>query len=116
MLPLIMISMINVLLAWSDTNKIKNNEPISHDINAVIYVVIVFCFCLISHDPVNAISYLAIRIPLFNTSLNLFRGLPYDYHPKKPESFVDKCGSYVIDMFGYDNYNLFLILIAIIYA
>ena len=65
---------VNILLALYDAYRIKNNIRIRHAINAIIYCVIIMLFWkwLTIY---KVLGLLLIRVPIFNTALNIFRDL-----------------------------------------
>lgn len=111
---ILLFTFINILLALIDANIIKKGERINHLMNAVIYSLMLVIIFILGATINEVIAALIIRIPVFNTSLNIFRGLRYDYVSADPESIIDRMALPIIDLFGYDNYNLFIILIAIL--
>ena len=103
----------NILLAYVDAYLIKDGYAINHFNNALSYCALIILAYASGATLSQIIAIIIIRIPVFNTALNLFRGLPYDYVSKSPASLVDKIAEPVIYLIGYDNYNLLLILLSI---
>jgi hypothetical protein len=110
---LIIFIIINIILAYHDSLLISENQPINHKLNAILYTLICIITTIFDLSIMTFFALLIIRIPIFNTMLNIFRGLPYNYIPKDPQSYIDKISRPVIYLLGYDNYNLSLILLSI---
>lgn len=110
---LIIFIIINILLAYIDAHLISGGIAIDHFNNALIYCMLLLIAFASGATLAQIIAIIIIRIPVFNTALNLFRGLPYDYVSKSPASIIDRIAQPVIYLIGYDNYNLLLILSSI---
>lgn len=104
---------INIGLAQYDAYRIKNNIRIRHAINALIYVGLMIPF-LKWLTVAKILGILLLRIPVFNTSLNLFRGKPASYLSSTTTSIIDQIMNKYIEKIGYWNYNALLILVTII--
>ncbi len=96
---------INIILAYIDARRIKQGKHIYHGINGAIYGLL----CIIGYVFVPDLwvipAMLVLRIPVFNTSLNLFRGLPYDYTSKTTTSIIDQYfTNKIVEKVGYFNY------------
>jgi hypothetical protein len=102
--------LLNVVLAKIDAYKIKHNKRIRHGINALIYCVLIAPTFFISwHYP---IAMLALRRIVFDTALNLFRGLPFDYISSTTTSIIDRISYDFQKEYGYfAYYTIFLIII-----
>lgn len=111
---LLLFAFINILLAYIDATLIKRGQHINHAFNALFYSLLLIFAFLSGASILQVIAVTVIRIPVFNTALNIFRGLRYDYVSEHPESIIDQLANPIIETFGYDNYNLFLILISIL--
>jgi hypothetical protein len=104
----------NVLQAKHDAVRIQKNLRIYHGINGLAYVILIVLWWTMSKEfglP-QAIAVCIIRIPVFNTSLNYFRGLPLHYISSKTTSIVDKLTYSIVKKLGYYTYNLILLLIS----
>lgn len=105
---------INIGLARYDAYRIKNNIRIRHAINALIYVGLILIFYKWL-TIFKVFALLLIRIPVFNTSLNLFRGKPANWLSYTTTSIIDQYfTNKIIEKIGYWTYNILLILISII--
>jgi hypothetical protein len=102
--------LVNVVLAKIDAYKISKGIHIKHGINALIYCVLIAPTFLISwHYP---IAMLALRRIVFDTALNLFRGLPFDYISSTTTSIIDRISYDFQKEYGYfAYYTIFLIII-----
>jgi len=102
---------INIGLARYDAYRIKNNIRIRHAINALIYVGLILIFYKWL-TITKILGLLLIRIPIFNTSLNIFRGKPADYLSSTTTSIIDQLMNKHIERVGYWNYNVGLIVLS----
>ena len=107
---LVLYTIINIVLAKIDSWKISKNIHIKHGINALIYCVLIAPTFFISwHYP---IAMLALRRIVFDTALNLFRGLPFDYISATTTSIIDRISYNFQKQYGYfAYYTIFLIII-----
>lgn len=104
---------INIGLARYDAWRIKRNIRIRHAINAILYCLLILPFY--NHLSIyNALGILLIRIPVFNTALNVFRGLPATYISQTTTSIIDKIMNVVVEKLGYWVYHVIVYVIAII--
>jgi hypothetical protein len=102
---------INIGLAKYDAYRIKNNIRIRHAINAIIYVGLIMLFYKWL-TLLKILGLLLIRIPVFNTFLNIFRGKPADYLSSTTTSIIDQIMNKHIKNVGYWNYSLGLFVLA----
>jgi len=109
---LILYTILNVVLAKIDAYKIKHNKRIRHAINALIYCVLIAPTFFISwHYP---IAMLALRRIVFDTALNLFRGLPFDYISATTTSIIDRISYDFQKEWGYFCYYMIFVIIIIL--
>lgn len=103
---------INIGLARYDAYRIKNNIRIRHAINSIIYfgVILLFWKWL---TIIKVLGILLLRIPVFNTALNIFRGLQPTYLSKTTTSIIDQFMNKHIEDIGYWNYSLGLLVLAV---
>lgn len=95
---------INIILAYIDARRIKQGKHIYHGVNGAVYGGLVLVSYLFTHNILSMFAMLVLRIPVFNTSLNLFRGLPIDYTSKTTTSIIDRLTYGTIERVGYFNY------------
>lgn len=100
---------INIGLAYIDSVRIKQGKHIYHGVNGAIYGALTLIGYLFIHDLFVIPAMLVLRIPVFNTSLNLFRGLPYNYTSKTTTSIIDRITYGIIERVGYFNYCFILL-------
>ena len=105
---------LNVVLAKIDANKIKQNLQIYHGINAAVYLIYLAVCYFITGSVFLALGCAIIRVPIFNTSLNYFRGLSLDYTSETTTSVIDKIANPAIKKLGYWNYNIALTIVSLI--
>jgi hypothetical protein len=103
-LLLILFIGINIGLARYDAYRIKNNLRIRHAINSIIYVGLILLFWKWL-TITKILGLLLIRIPVFNTSLNMFRGLSPAHLSKTTTSIIDQIMNCYIEKIGYWVYN-----------
>lgn len=103
-------------LAYYDSQRIKKDKRIYHGINGALHIVIIIACGIWIHPYVAAAMLFEARL-VFDISLSLWRGLPFDYVPENPKSLVDKIEQRVFDEDGiapkivYANaFILFLLL------
>ena len=103
---------INLVLAKIDANKIRDGIHIKHGINALIYLVLIAPTFFISWS--YPIGMLALRRIVFDTGLNLFRGLPFDYISATTTSIVDRLSYDFQKEWGYFAYYMIFLVIIIL--
>lgn len=86
-------------LAYYDAVRIKQDKRIYHGLNGAAHLVIIMA-CGIWIHPLLAVAMLFEGRLVFDISLNLFRGLPFDYVPLYPQSLVDRMEQKVFDEDG----------------
>ena len=103
---------VNLVLAKIDAIKIKRKIHIKHGINALIYLVLIAPTFFISWS--YPIGMLALRRIVFDTGLNLFRGLPFDYISATTTSIVDRVSYDFQKEWGYFAYYMIFLVIIIL--
>lgn len=105
----------NLVQAKHDSIRIANNKRIYHGINGALYVMTILSWWIVAKDfgVWQAVAVCLMRIPVFNTSLNIFRGLPAHYMSSKTTSIIDKMTYNLVKKIGYYTYNLILLLISV---
>jgi len=106
------IILLNGILALIDSEKIKKGEHIYHGINGLVYGTVIGIVYLISRDILMCIGLLLIRIPVFNTSLNYFRGISLTYLSDTTTSIIDKITNFIPKKIGYWEYFTILMVIS----
>jgi hypothetical protein len=103
---------INIALAKYDAWKIEHNKWIYHGINAVVYLILLIYPYIITKDWFFMIGLLSLRRIVFDTALNLFRGLRFDYISSTTTSIIDRLSYNFQAKYGYiPYYGMFFILI-----
>ena len=105
--------LVNIILAKVDAWKIKHNKRIRHGINALIYCVLIAPTLYISWT--YPIAMLALRRIVFDTALNLFRGLPFDYISSTTTSIIDRISYDFQKEWGYFAYYMIFVVIIILF-
>lgn len=103
---------LNVVLANIDAKKIKQGKKILHGINGLVYGLLVALGYVLTHSWLVVIGLLLIRIPVFNTALNYFRGLKLTYLSDSTTSIIDRLTNFVPKKIGYWLYHGLLLAIA----
>jgi hypothetical protein len=109
---LILYTILNVVLAKIDANKIRNGIHIKHGINALVYCALIAPTFFISWS--YPIAMLALRRIVFDTALNMFRGLPYDYISATTTSIIDRISYDFQKEWGYFAYYMIFVVIIIL--
>jgi hypothetical protein len=103
---------INITLAKYDSWKIANHKWIYHGVNAVVYLLLLIYPYILTKDWFFVIALLSLRRIVFDTALNLFRGLRFDYISSTTTSIIDRLSYKFQAKYGYFvYYGMFLILI-----
>lgn len=103
----------NIVLAKIDTCKISENKRIYHGINALIYFALLY-FAYLDVRSLQVVAGLSlIRIPVFNTSLNYFRGLQLTYLSSTTTSIIDRLTNPIVEKVGYWRYHIAIFLTSI---
>lgn len=103
---------LNIVLAKIDAWKISKGIHIKHGINALVYCVLIAPTLLLSWS--YPIAMMALRRIVFDTALNLFRGLPYDYISSSTTSIIDGISYDFQKEYGYFTYYLIFLVIIIL--
>lgn len=106
--------LINIGLAVIDANKIKNNIRIYHGINGLIYSALLGGVYLLTPNWTLILGLALLRIPVFNTFLNYFRGLELTYISESTTSIIDQLTRNIVKTLGYWTYNVLIIIISLI--
>lgn len=77
-------------MAYVDSVLIKRGERILHGFNGFFYLMMVVPAYIITKDLYLVAALLVLRRLVFDVSLNLFRGLPYNYTSKTTTSIIDR--------------------------
>lgn len=78
-----------IWLAWDNSKRIKQGKIIHHWLNGSLHILTAITALCFEGWQIAVAVLLVARI-VFNTALNIFRGLPIDYVSQKPKSVVDK--------------------------
>lgn len=105
---------VNILHAKHDAIRIAKHKRIYHGINGLIHVSLVIVIWLFMKDWFFTIGLLAIRRIVFDTALNLFRGLRFDYISSTTTSIIDRLSYDFQRRYGYMIYYGLFFLIAIL--
>ena len=103
---------LNLVLAKIDAWKISKGIHIEHGINTLVYCLLIApTFYFSWHYPV---ALLALRRIVFDTALNLFRGLPFDYISSTTTSIIDRISYDFQKEWGYFAYYMIFLIIIIL--
>jgi hypothetical protein len=106
---------INIGLAKYDAYKIKRHLRIRHAINAIVYLLCIAVFYKWL-TITKVFGLLLIRIPVFNTSLNIFRGHPAHHISHTTTSIIDQHTNKVVMRIGYFTYHGILLILSLIFV
>lgn len=110
----VLYSFLNILLANHDALKISRHQKIEHGTNALVYLALILPVGYLTNSWVFLIGLLALRRIVFDTALNLIRGLKFNYISKTTTSIIDRLSYNIQDKFGYiPYYGVFAIILII---
>jgi len=102
---------LNIAHAYHDAKRIKAHKRIYHGLNSLFYILLLAPVSLLK-DWFFIIGLLSLRRIVFDTALNLFRGLRFDYISSTTTSIIDKLSYKFQAKYGYfPYYAMFFILI-----
>jgi uncharacterized membrane protein len=104
----------NIVLAYFDANKIKQNIRIYHGVNGLIYTTLLFLAYLLTKNWLAVAGLTILRIPVFNTALNYFRDKKLTHISKSTTSIIDQFTNKIPEKIGYWMYHSVLFLISLI--
>ena len=110
----ILFILFNIGFAYIDAQKIKQHKPIYHGLNGLIYFILLLVPYLLTHSFTAVLGYALIRIPVFNTFLNYFRGKELTYISNTTTSIIDQITNFIPRKIGYWNYCFWLFIISLI--
>jgi hypothetical protein len=99
---------INILLAYIDSVLISKGERIYHGLNGAVYIMLMIPAYMVTKSIFLIVALLLIRRLVFDISLNLFRGLPYDYTSDTTTSIIDRLLYDVQEVLGIVYYVLLI--------
>jgi hypothetical protein len=112
-LVVVLFTAVNIVHAYHDSERIKAQKRIYHGINGLFYILLLAPVAL-SKDWFFVIGLLSLRRVVFDTALNLFRGLRFDYISSHTTSIIDRISYRFQAKFGYISYYSVFILITIL--
>ena len=98
-----------LILANINAHLIKDGKKIYHWANGLLHLTSAFIFSLLYWWP-GAIIILCNSRLFFDLLLNIFRGLPIDYVPVKPKSWIDKAEKWIFGKNGILPKVIYLIV------
>jgi hypothetical protein len=105
-------TLINIALAKYDSWRIANHKRVYHGVNALVYLLLLIYPYILTKDWFFMIALLSLRRIVFDTALNLFRGLRFDYISSTTTSVIDRLSYDFQAKYGYFvYYGMFFILI-----
>lgn len=109
---------LNILHAKYDAWRILDGRRIYHGLNGLVHVAILIPVYYYTKDLFFVIGLLSLRRIVFDTALNLFRGLRFDYISSTTTSVIDRLSYDFQKRYGYVIYYgifLFILLLSIIF-
>jgi hypothetical protein len=111
LLVVVLFIAVNIAHAYHDSVRIKAHKRIYHGLNSLFYILAISPFIL-SKDWFFTLGLLSLRRVVFDTALNLFRGLRFDYISSTTTSIIDRLSYKFQAKYGYiPYYGVFFILI-----
>lgn len=108
----ILYGFLNILLANHDALKISRHQKIEHGINALVYLALILPAGYLTNSWIFLIGLLALRRIVFDTALNLIRGLKFNYISKTTTSIIDRLSYNIQAKYGYlPYYGVFAIIV-----
>jgi hypothetical protein len=103
---------LNILHARHDAWRILDGRRIYHGINGLVQVLVLVPVYFYTNDWFFIIGLLSVRRIVFDTALNIFRGLRFDYISSTTTSIIDRLSYNFQKRYGYVvYYGLFLVVI-----
>ena len=103
---------VNIAHAYHDAKRIKAQKRIYHGLNGLFYILLLAPTYIYPKEWLFVIGLLSLRRIVFDTALNLFRGLRFDYISSTTTSIIDRLSYKFQAKFGYiPYYGMFFILI-----
>lgn len=114
LLIVILFTGVNIAHAYHDAERIKAQKRIYHGLNSLFYILLLAPIYIYPREWMFVIGLLSLRRVVFDTALNLFRGLRFDYISSTTTSIIDKLSYKFQAKFGYIPYYGIFILITIL--
>ncbi len=105
---------VNLMMAHHDTKRIKKHLRIHHGLNGLAYAIALAPVYIYLEDWFFIIGLLCLRRVVFDTSLNVMRGLRFDYISSSTGSIIDKLSYRFQAKYGYVPYYGIFIIITIL--
>lgn len=100
--------LIVVILARNNADRIENDKRIEHSLNGIAHLSMA-CILYFVDWRASVALLLSVRV-VFDSALNLFRGLSLGYVSPKPASWVDKIEKKIFKNNGYLPKLIYLII------
>lgn len=107
-------AVICIVMAWINAYYIKKGRRIYHGVNGAVHLVLWIAVAAIAGWRVLVMPFIGRLV--FDTSLNLFRGLKINYVSANPLSIVDRLEKAVFGLNGYAPKIIYIIIIIIAYV
>lgn len=118
-IPLSIAAMLNILLAYYDSYRMKENRRIQHGVNALIYAAICVCIALVYGNVWYALPMILIRPIIFDPVLNMFNQKNPFHVSLTTTSIIDKWERKVLGNNGFVHWlvavGLFIISVLLIW-
>jgi hypothetical protein len=103
---------INILHAYHDCKKIQDHKKIYHGLNGLFYIILLIPVYFHLKNWFFLVGLLSLRRVVFDTALNLFRGLSFDYISSTTTSIIDRLSYSFQKRYGYViYYGLFILVL-----
>lgn len=105
---------VNVILAFIDSRRIRDKKTITHWLNGLVYLVLVGIAFWVNEFNWWMVSALLLeRLIFFQTALSLMRKLKWDYITTDPKSLTDKIQVAIFGKNGIVMYSVYAVLFII---
>jgi hypothetical protein len=111
---LILFIAFNMILAYFDASKINQNTRIYHGINGLVYTILLALAYVLTKDWLIVTGLTILRVPVFNTALNYFRGSELTHLSSTTTSIIDQLTNRIPEKVGYWTYHTVLLVASLI--
>jgi hypothetical protein len=107
-------TLVNIALAYTDYRLISEGERVFHGINGAVYLILISPAYFLTNSLFVVAGLLVLRRLVFDVSLNLFRGLPYDYISRTTTSIIDRLLYDIQEVLGPVYYAILIVTVILL--
>ncbi len=104
-----------VVFAYINAVLIKKGKKIYHALNGLLHLTVAFLIGYFTHWQYGLATLFITRL-VFDTALNLWRGLPIDYVSSNPKSIVDQIEKKIFGNDGFLPKVIYMVCIVILFV